>query len=187
MMDVSSTLSPGHDRILDSFQQPSQSTRYEWVFMPLHMRGMVWSNRTYAQFGQAFADPWSDRRIAEYVLAIPQQVLNHPGTLRKELVRNALRGVMPDEFRQGAKKIVPRPLFDLSLRKLGVEVVAQLLSDPVVAPREWLDVSRLRTAYRRFLENETSLPHGFWWALTVEMWVEALAYDSTVDMSPYSR
>jgi asparagine synthase (glutamine-hydrolysing) len=111
--------------------------RHGLVFMPVHMRGMVWSERTHAAFGLGFVDPWSDRRLAEFVVAMPQAVLDRPGELRKRLVREAMRGIMPEELRRGAAKIVPTPLYHRALRETGVD------RDPHAPHRHGVGAARL--------------------------------------------
>ncbi len=144
--------------------------RFRLVLMPLHMRGMVWSERTNAAYGLGFVDPWSDRRLAEFVLAIPQAVLNRPGELRKRLVREAMRDIMPEELRRNATKIVPMPLFDRALRRDRVDIVRDLVTDMEADRRGYLDGAALRTHYEEILAG--GRPHvTLWWALTLEMWL----------------
>jgi asparagine synthase (glutamine-hydrolysing) len=144
--------------------------RYRLVFVPLHMRGMVWSERTNASFGLGFVDPWSDRRLTEFVLSIPQAVLNRPGELRKRLVREAMRGVMPEELRLGAAKIVPSPLFKRALRQDGVATVRTLLANMEAERRGFLDGAALRCHYDQILRGGPDHPM-LWLALTLEMWL----------------
>ncbi len=144
--------------------------RYRLVFVPMHMRGMVWSERTHAAFGLGFIDPWSDRRLAEFVISIPQVVLNRPGELRKRLVREAMRGVMPEELRRGAAKIVPGPLFQRALREAAVATVRMLLEDMEAERRGFLDSVALRCHYEQVLRGGRD-HSALWWALTLEMWL----------------
>jgi asparagine synthase (glutamine-hydrolysing) len=75
--------------------------RYGLVFVPMHMRGMVWSERTNAAFGLGFVDPWSDRRLAEFVAGDPA---GRRSTARASSASgssaSAMRGVMPEELRE---------------------------------------------------------------------------------------
>jgi asparagine synthase (glutamine-hydrolysing) len=144
--------------------------RHRLLFVPMHMRGMVWSERTNAAFGLGFVDPWSDRRLAEFVLAIPQAVLNRPGELGKRLVREAMRGIMPEEFRRTAAKIVPQPLFDRALRRDAVDTIRHLLTDMEADRRGYLDGDALRAHYDDVVAGGRAHV-TLWWAITLEMWL----------------
>ena len=144
--------------------------RFRLLFLPMHMRGMVWSERTNAAFGLGFVDPWSDRRLAEFVLAVPQSVLNRPGELSKRLVREAMRGIMPEELRRSAAKIVPQPLFDRALRRDAVDTVRGLLSDMEADRRGYLDGAALRAHYEDVVAGGRAHV-TLWWAITLEMWL----------------
>jgi asparagine synthase (glutamine-hydrolysing) len=148
----------------------ARRARYSLLFMLMHMRGVVWSERTNARLGQGFADPWSDRRIASFVLAIPQHVVNRPRELDKRLVRQAMRGIMPEESLRQATKIVPSPFYRRALREVSVDVIESLLAGSLAGERGFVDEGRLRDNYRRVRAGEPG-HYAFWWALTLEMWL----------------
>jgi asparagine synthase (glutamine-hydrolysing) len=147
-----------------------RSERYRLIFTMMHARGMVWSDRTAARFGQAFLDPWSDRRLASFVLAIPQQALDRPGRLDKRLVRAAMEGIMPESARTAASKVVPSPLFARALREQAVDTVRSLISDSQAAARGFVDEDALRAHYDDVRRGAPDHP-GLWWTLTLEMWL----------------
>jgi len=133
------------------------------------MRGMVWSERGYAQFGQSFADPWSDQRIAAFVLASPQWVINRTSS-PKILVRQAMRGIMPEEARVSARKISPGPQYLHALRVKGRSVIEDLITDPKIERLGYVDGSALRDHYETVLAGHRA--HAcLWWALTLETWL----------------
>jgi asparagine synthase (glutamine-hydrolysing) len=146
--------------------------RYEHVFMFLHMRGMIWSERTYAGLGLGFADPWSDRRVASFVLAVPQWVVQRPGQ-PKRLARQAMRGIMPEPVRHSARKIIPMPLYLSALRERASETVRDLLTDSRVQRRDYVDPGTLRAHYEACLSGSRISP-DFWSALTLEMWLRRI-------------
>src|SRR5690606_5163610 len=53
----------------------ARRARYLEIFRPLQMRNLLWDERLSARAGLAFADPWSDRRLVEFVLAVPPWVV----------------------------------------------------------------------------------------------------------------
>ncbi|MEN8144867.1 MAG: asparagine synthase-related protein [Gemmatimonadota bacterium] len=151
------------------FQPLARHKRYQAIFTPMHVRGMVWSDRTQARFGIGFADPWSDRRIAEFALAVPQRLLNRTGD-NKRLVRRAMRGVMPEETLGAIRKITPYPLYMRSLKQREQATVRELLTDMRAAAHGFVDEAGLRGHYDSICRGSPEHP-GFWWSLCVEMWL----------------
>jgi asparagine synthase (glutamine-hydrolysing) len=143
--------------------------RHDMIFTPLHLRGVAWSERTYARYGVSFADPFSDRRVVELALALPQSVINRPGDQSKPLMRAAMAGVMPERARADADKILPLPLYERGLRRQAA-LVRELLAHPQVEARGWVDGPVLREHYERWLQGGALRPE-FWWTLQVEIWL----------------
>jgi asparagine synthase (glutamine-hydrolysing) len=147
----------------------ARQMRHDLIFMYMNMRGMVWSERTQARFGLGFADPWSDRRLASFVLAAPQwtiQRVREP----KRIARQAMRGVMPEEVRRQVVNINPGPMFELAIKEWGQETVRTLIKGSQAAARGYLDEDVFLRRYESFRRGEKQT-HGFWWTLTLEMWL----------------
>ena len=165
-------------RAASAFEPPaglrgvSRRQRYRMVFLGMNMETLQWLDRLHARAGVAFADPWSDRRLAEFVIASPQWVVQRM-VEPKRLAREALRGVMPEAVRVGARKISPEPLFDLALRERAVGAVEALLDDPMAAQLGFVDAARLRSHYTAYRAGE-ALDPTFWWALSLEMWLRSV-------------
>jgi asparagine synthase (glutamine-hydrolysing) len=149
----------------------ARQVRREWIFTQLHIRGMAWSERTYARFGLAFADPFSDRRIVEWALAVPPVVINRPGDQSKPLMRAAMRGIMPEPARVRVDKVLPSALYEASLRGPAVPIVRELLDHPRLAEHGWVEPGPWRAHYESWLEGRESLRPEWWWALGVEIWL----------------
>jgi asparagine synthase (glutamine-hydrolysing) len=158
------------DPIREQIDGFARRRRYDMVFMPLHMRGVIWSERTYARFGQAFADPWSDVRLAQFVMAVPQQVINRPGHLDKRLVRTAMRELMPASVLAASGKVLPSPLYRRALRGSAEPVVTDLLTNMQLAQRGFVDETRLRAHYAAVGAGGREKP-SLWWCLAAEMWL----------------
>lgn len=143
--------------------------RYELIFTPMHMRGVIWSERTQARFGIGFADPWSDRRLAEFVLAIPHEVVNQPREY-KRLSRSAMQGVMPEPVRQSVSKILPTPYYLWAFREKARATISELIEHSLAHERGYIDKAKLRAHYDEILAGRRDRA-DFWWVLTVEMWL----------------
>ena len=149
---------------------PSRRLRHDWIFAQLHIRGMAWSERSYAERGLVFADPFSDRRLAEFALAVPQAAITTPGDHGKPLMRSAMRGIVPDDTLRRAGKVTPRPLFDRGLFDEAVGTVRSLLVDMETARRGWVSERQAREAYERSLRAEALLA-PFWELIVTEWWL----------------
>jgi asparagine synthase (glutamine-hydrolysing) len=141
------------------------------IFTQLHIRGMAWSERTYARYGLCFADPFSDRRLVDLALAVPQAVINRPGDQSKPLMRAAMRGTMPEEARRRVDKVVPSPLYDHALRHQASSTVRELLTRPRVAEHGWVDAQAWRDHYESWLAGQTRLQGEWWRTLGIEIWL----------------
>lgn len=150
----------------------SRAQRYRWIFTQLHIRGVAWSERTYARYGLGFADPFSDPRVVALAVAVPQQVISRPGDQSKPLMRRAMRGIMPESARMNADKVVPTPLYERSLRGPAVPVAHDLLRDSQVAKRGWVEEDVMCDHYDAWLAGGPLRPE-FWRILAVEMWLRA--------------
>lgn len=152
----------------------ARGVRHGLLWLPLHQRGMVWSERTNAAYGQGFADPYSDMRLARFVVSLPQQLLNPPGRNDKRFLRAALRGVMPEASRQAARKVIPTPAYDHAVRTRDVERVRALLNDSVADARGYLSGAALRRSFEAILGG-AEIPAEFPWALSLEAWLRRYA------------
>jgi len=147
---------------------PARRRRYEAIFAPMHMRAATWSNRTQAKFNLDFADPWSDRRVAEFVAAIPQRALNRTGD-EKYLIRRAMKNIMPERARSEAAKVSPGPLYTKSLNEDAVETIMQLVTNTCAENRGFIDEERLLEGYESIRDSGDR--SYFWPTLAVEMWL----------------
>jgi len=145
--------------------------RYKTVYIPMHMRTATWFERLCAQHQICFADPWTDRRLAEFVMAVPQRTLSRAGH-NKRILRTAMDGIMPDEeTRRSARKIDPSPLYHHALIDHANKVINRIvLSEHYV--REMVDEEALRSYYRAYSNGQVQ-DHRFWYALTLGLWTNA--------------
>lgn len=146
--------------------------RRRLILQPLHMRGMIWTNRTHAVHGLEFADPWSDRRLAEFVVAIPPQIINRPDRNDKVFVKKATVGILPETFLATASKTLPTPLYERGLFERGTATVAELFRDSQAAARGYIDEASALAAYDRVRWGGAE-PFPIWRTICVEMWLRA--------------
>ena len=147
----------------------SRRKRHRMLFLGMSMETSMWLERLHARAGVAFVDPWSDRRLAEFVLATPQWLIQRMSA-PKRLAREAMRGVMPEPVRLAAAKRSPEPLYLRALRETASDVVEDLLREPVTSTLGFVDGAELRRHYARVRAGSAPAAE-FWWALTLEVWM----------------
>ncbi|UCF83254.1 MAG: hypothetical protein JSV50_19085, partial [Desulfobacteraceae bacterium] len=143
--------------------------RYKWIVNPLDIRLKVWAERIHAKLGLAYADPWCDRRIFSFAMAVPQRIFGQAGEY-KPLVKRAMNGIMPEVTRQVAGKTYPEPLYKRAIVEQARETVLGLLAGSKADDFGYLDEQVLRQHYDSIC-NGADEHHAFWWALTLEMWL----------------
>jgi asparagine synthase (glutamine-hydrolysing) len=149
----------------------ARRARYRHLSEPEQQRVGVWLERLYQRRGLNYADPWSDRRLFELALALPQRVLNSPAE-PKRLVKQAMQGVMPEEALRRTGKVYPAAHFFRGITTESREAVRDLIMRPVSGALGYVNEDRLVEAYRQVESGEPS-SHDLWHALTLEMWLRA--------------
>ncbi|MFZ5823632.1 MAG: asparagine synthetase B family protein, partial [Bacillota bacterium] len=99
--------------------------------------------------------PFCDHRIVEYVWNIPWGMKSHGGR-EKGILREALRGVLPEEVRERRKSPYPKthnPVYYRAVR----DWVLQLLADPRARLHEIVDAEAVR-ALAKQEQTATGLP-----------------------------
>ena len=147
----------------------AQRARFRHVFSPLVEHGLEFSERNAATFGLGFADPWSDRRIAEFALSCPQHVLDR-AVDAKRLARRALLGVMPTDAINAARKVSPGPWYADTLRGAAYATVVELITGSRCAEFGFIDETRLRDRFELFVRGETPV-FDLWSTISLEVWL----------------
>lgn len=148
-----------------SFPHHGAAQRYQALMDPISMRGTVWDERNHARWGFGYADPWSDRRLAEFSLAVPQWLFNR-GAVRKNLVRRAMTGIMPEDARTTARKICLSPLYRRGIDEHERARVVSLVRSSRLAAMGVVDADALLTA----IESGDS-GGAEWPTLSTELWL----------------
>lgn len=145
--------------------------RYEGIFMEVHMRGIPQLARSHARFGLDFADPWSDRRLTEFVLATPQYLL-HQIADEKRMTRKAMAGLMPEAVRRTSRKVSPAPFYHHALLHTARNAILDLTANSQAAARGFVDERKVRGLYDAVCRGECGLA-GLWEYLSLEIWLRA--------------
>jgi asparagine synthase (glutamine-hydrolysing) len=127
--------------------------------------------RSAARLGMVHADPWSDRRLVEFALAVPQWRLQRYSR-EKYLAREAMRGVMPERERLETRHGGAAGLFRRAFNEREVDSIRGLMQTSRAAKEGWLDSGAVLDIYDAYLRTG-SLAYQIWFPLTVERWLRA--------------
>lgn len=143
--------------------------RFERVFSVYDGRSAEALERVFARAGLRHVAPWADLRLAALAVTIPQHVITPAGE-PKGLLREAMRGLLPEAARLAARKRTPQPLYDRGLRR-SEPLVRSLIRGSRAAARGYVDERALAAAYDGFLAGRPLHRARFWRFLDVEDWL----------------
>ena len=143
--------------------------RYEYVFSSFVTRGLTNASRAAAAHGMTVLDPWSDRRLASFVLACPQHQLTRASEF-KRLPRRAMRGIMPQHAIDSARKVSPEPLYERALRQEAYVNVMALIRDSRCAGQGYVDGDRLHSDFEDYMNGRRPM-FDLWSTLSLELWL----------------
>ena len=152
-------LLPGRADLLDQLRE----RRLAQTFCQLDVQA--------AGFGVELRHPLLDHRLVELAASLPiDQVFR--AAERKVIVRNAMRGRLPDEVLDRRRKITPDAIFARGVREREADRVRAGLTGMVAAELGYVDERRLRAAYEDYAAGR-SRSTRFWSAFSLERWLRA--------------
>jgi asparagine synthase (glutamine-hydrolysing) len=154
------------------FDSPArQATARNLLEMPWYWRLVNWHERSAAAMGVEVRHPFLDRRLVEFVLAIPGEQLFRLD-VSKNLLRRAMAGLLPERIRQRARKTSFTPFLELMVWNRAMDEVQEILRSPLSADLGIVDGEHLRAAYLGFVNRGTDeLRRALWCAITLEIWL----------------
>jgi len=160
-----------------AFSSYAQRDTYDLLRSGWHTLALEVIERHGAEFGVELRHPFHDRRVTEFAFAIPEQQRLRRGQ-SKFVLRNAMRGLLPDSVRQRVGKADASHLYVEALDALGGERAVDSLS---IASLGWVDKAQVNRMYNEMAAaRETSdypaLPHimTLWTVFNLELWFNTL-------------
>ena len=126
--------------------------------------------------------PYLDRDLVEFLFRVPPRVLINPGR-RRTLMRNALKGIVPEEVLERKRKayVVRKPLFSL---QSAHEKLTTLFSDSRLAERGLISPSAIQPVLERVADgNQLQDWPPLMRSISLELWLRSKpsAVSSKVD------
>lgn len=149
---------------------PGLWERYQTLSPTLHSQGYASVRYQYNRHGIELMQPYYDRRLVEFVMAVPAYVLGGPDTDRR-LHRVAMKGILPEEIRLRRNRTIFVPLVQRGLGEREWGKVQRLLTKPQVVERGYIDAnwlrSRLETGWDQSADSTM-----LWYVLSLELWLQ---------------
>lgn len=151
------------------FESYAKGRRYWRIFMLAGVQIATYREKELAKSGMGFADPWSDSRLARFILSIPPYLVDRPAA-RKFIARQAMSGVIPKAAIDKTQKTIPGSHFDMGFRNKSKEKIFELVQNSKISALGYVDENSLLTSYQNYLSGQPP-KHDFWWPITLEMWL----------------
>lgn len=140
------------------------------IARPSYHRSIEWYDRHAKPLGIEVRHPFLDRRLFEFVFALPPAHLVRLGE-RKPLLRRAMAGVLPDFIRLRRDKTSLGGFVDFSLRKEAGRV-RNLLAAPLSADLGIVDGEAVRRSFESYCRGErTAEQRSLWYVISLELWL----------------
>ncbi|MBI3732513.1 MAG: hypothetical protein HY259_03535 [Chloroflexi bacterium] len=164
-VDLSTRRRPWPDRAKD--------WRHRVMTAPINARMNVWYDRALAQVGAEGWTPWNDVRLAEFILAIPEEQIAR-GINHKLILRRAMQDWLPAAVRERRGLRTGPGLYIIEgARREARATIDALLTTSKAAALGLLDWPALQQAIASFRGGRRSWGLDLWVALSLEMWLRA--------------
>jgi asparagine synthase (glutamine-hydrolysing) len=141
---------------------------YEWYRSGALASAMEYQDRCVTRAGLEERHPFHDRRLVEFVFALPAEQRCQNGLI-KFVLRNAMSGLIPEDIRTRPDKAGYGDIFLAALQKVRCEI-------PKLTALEeagWIDSAAFDRAFNQVFEPCDDDPPGIWpvWStLAMEFW-----------------
>lgn len=158
-----------HTEIPRPFSSELSNALYRDVMYTKLPRVMRFNDHASMAFGRELRVPYLDHRVIEFAFTLGSNWKIRAGT-RKMLLREAMKGIVPEEFRALQKRPVVTPQTAWLRGPLGDEIES-LFASRSFAARPYADAARVREAFRAFRSRTTSEnSFAFWQHINLELW-----------------
>ena len=149
-------LLPGRQQRLNLLRDPALASIMQNVRQEAAPHGLEWRH------------PLLDHRLIEFAASLPSSQ-TFRAAQRKIVVRNAMRGHLPDAILDRFDKIYPEAISRRGLKEREQKKVWHYLTDMRAAELGFVDEALVQQTYRAYLEGKSG--SMFWWTLTLEDWL----------------
>jgi asparagine synthase (glutamine-hydrolysing) len=149
---------------------PGMWQRYHTLTLSDNSQGPGAVRYQYNRQGVEHVLPYYDRRLIEFVMAVPAYILGMPDQDRL-LHRETMEGILPDEIRLRQRGTSFVPLLLKGLRGEGWKTVSSILSDPQLVKRQIIRGDWLKQQLEIGFDY-SSESHFVWNCFCLEIWLQ---------------
>ncbi len=152
---------------------PRQFDYLVWRWLGSIRSSVYLWDRLGTQNGLEGRHPFLDRRLLEYLMAIPPAQGYKPG-MNRWILRQAMRSCMPDLVRLRMRKTGFQAFYGFSLRQ-EEKFVRDLFTKPRLGEMGLVDFKVLQHSFEEWFAGRAQLTGGdFWFTITLELWLRNL-------------
>jgi asparagine synthase (glutamine-hydrolysing) len=152
-----------------SFSAPGRQKRFRSLFYSAYAESITVMQEIAWQSGMQYVFPFMDRRIVEFVLQVPTELVGLPGDSRR-ILRDAMGDGLPDAVRQRQDKTGLFELFDKGIFEVGFADIRKLFNQPQVVKRGYVQEEWLRNEFSKRPGEQDGL--RLWITLSLETWLQ---------------
>jgi asparagine synthase (glutamine-hydrolysing) len=130
-----------------------------------------WTERMGVHFHQEARHPFLDRRLAEFIMSIPPEQTFRVGLL-KYILREAMRGILPEKIRTRRRKTEFSSYINLGLRIKEISKIRALIACSIQDGLKLIYLSKLQRIYENYISKGYYLiVHTIWPFISLELWL----------------
>jgi asparagine synthase (glutamine-hydrolysing) len=152
------------------------------IFRSMSLPGLLhYEDRNSMAFSLETRLPFLDYRLVEYVFSLPSEQKIKEG-VTKVVLRNAMKGTLPEEVRDRKDKmgfVVPQ---DIWFRKVLSDPIREIIRSKSFAERGFLNVVQTQKAFDRHCEGKINISFLIWRWVNLELWIRTF-----IDQRPSSK
>lgn len=151
------------------FKHALQQALYETLTRTMLAVLLRYADRNSMAFSREIRLPFLDHRLVEFLFAIPTEQKIR-GATTKFILRNAIRGIVPEEIRLRRDKLgfaPPEPSWLMGPLQPWID---EVLRSSSFRQRGWLDPNTVDRVWQKFLAGHGSLHSLVWRWVSLEVW-----------------
>jgi asparagine synthase (glutamine-hydrolysing) len=114
--------------------------------------------------------PFLDYRLVEFIFGLPfEQKIE--GGVTKIILRNAMKGILPEEIRNRMDKMGFVTPEDIWFRTVLRNQIYEIISSKSFAERGYFDVDKVQEAFKEHCEGKRNISFIIWRWVNLELWM----------------
>lgn len=131
---------------------------------------LKWNDRNSMAFSVESRTPFLDYRLVEYTLSIEPEFIIKNG-ITKSILRESLKGVLPEEIRNRQDKVGFATPQDEWFREPAFRsFIGDIIKSESFRDRQILDADKARLLYEKHLKGEINIAKDIWKWIHLELW-----------------